>query len=79
MATRIRALYDGLCEVLDEWKPTAMAVEQLYAHYDHPRTAILMAHARGAFFLAGAQRGIPVLSYAATQGEETRHRLGSGE
>jgi crossover junction endodeoxyribonuclease RuvC len=67
MARRIKALYDGLCEVLDEWRPTAMAVEQLYAHYDHPRTAILMAHARGAFFLAGAQRGIPVLSYASTK------------
>jgi crossover junction endodeoxyribonuclease RuvC len=67
MAGRIRALYDGLCEVLDEWKPAALAIEQLYAHYDHPRTAILMAHARGAFFLAGAQRGIPVLSYAATK------------
>ena len=56
-----------VCEVLDEWKPDAMAVEQLYAHYDHPRTAILMAHARGAFFLAGAQRDIPVVSYAATK------------
>jgi crossover junction endodeoxyribonuclease RuvC len=67
MARRIRALYDGLCDVLDEWKPAAMAVEQLYAHYDHPRTAILMAHARGVFFLAGAQRGIPVVSYAATK------------
>jgi crossover junction endodeoxyribonuclease RuvC len=67
MARRVKALYDGLCEVLDEWKPTTMAVEQLYAHYDHPRTAILMAHARGAFFLAGAQRSIPVLSYAATK------------
>jgi len=67
MATRIRALYDGLNDVLEEWKPAAMAVEQLYAHYDHPRTAILMAHARGAFFLAGAQRGIPVVSYAATK------------
>ena len=67
MAQRIKALYDGLCEVLDEWKPTAMAVEQLYAHYDHPRTAILMAHPRGAFFLAGAQRGIPVMSYASTR------------
>jgi crossover junction endodeoxyribonuclease RuvC len=67
MAQRLRALYDGLCEVLDEWKPEAMSVEQLYAHYDHPRTAILMAHARGVFFLAGAQRGIPVLSYASTK------------
>ena len=57
MAQRIKALYDGLCEVLDEWKPKAMAIEQLYAHYDHPRTAILMAHARGTFFLAGAHAG----------------------
>jgi crossover junction endodeoxyribonuclease RuvC len=67
MADRIRALYDGLCEILDQWKPRFMAVEQLYAHYDHPRTAILMAHARGTFFLAGAQRDIPVLSYASTK------------
>ncbi len=67
MAPRVKALYDGLCEVLDQWKPVAMAVEQLYAHYEHPRTAILMAHARGVYFLAGAQRNIPVISYAATK------------
>jgi crossover junction endodeoxyribonuclease RuvC len=67
MARRVKALYDGVCEVLDEWRPGTMVVEQLYAHYEHPRTAILMAHARGAFFLAGAQRGIPVLSYAAAR------------
>lgn len=67
MARRLKALYDGLCEVLEQWQPAAMAVEQLYAHYDHPRTAILMAHARGVFFLAGAQRNIPVISYASTK------------
>jgi crossover junction endodeoxyribonuclease RuvC len=67
LAPRLRTLYDGLCEVLTEWHPAVMAVEQLYAHYDHPRTAILMAHARGVFLLAGAQRNLPVLSYAATQ------------
>lgn len=67
LAERLKSLYDGIAEVLDEWRPQAVAVEQLYAHYEHPRTAILMAHARGAFFLAGAQRGIPVVSYAATK------------
>ncbi len=67
MAQRVKALYDGLVEVLDQWKPAALAVEQLYAHYEHPRTAILMAHARGVYFLAGAQRGVPVFSYAATK------------
>jgi len=67
MAERLKALYDGVVEVIDQWQPAAVCVEQLYAHYDHPRTAILMAHARGCFFLAGAQRGVPMFSYAATQ------------
>lgn len=64
LAQRVKALYDGLREVLDEWKPSAMAVEQLFAHYDHPRTAILMAHARGVYLLAAAQYSVPVTSYA---------------
>ena len=67
MAERVKALYDGINEVLEQWAPQSMAIEQLYAHYEHPRTAILMGHARGVFLLAGAQHGIPVLSYAATQ------------
>jgi crossover junction endodeoxyribonuclease RuvC len=71
MARRVRLLYDGIVEVLDQWRPTVMVVEQLYAHYDHPRTAILMAHARGCFFLAGAQRGLDVLSYAPTRVKKT--------
>jgi crossover junction endodeoxyribonuclease RuvC len=67
MAVRLKSLYDGLKEVIGELKPETMAVEQLYAHYDHPRTAILMAHARGVIFLLGGQASIPVLSYTATQ------------
>lgn len=71
MAPRLRLLYDGLVEVLDQWKPQAIAVEQLFAHYDHPRTAILMAHARGCYLLAAAQRDIPVMSYAPTRVKKT--------
>ena len=48
-----------------------MVVEQLYAHYDHPRTAILMAHARGVLLLAGAQLDLPVHSYNATTIKKT--------
>jgi crossover junction endodeoxyribonuclease RuvC len=71
MAPRLITLYDGLVEVLDQWKPDVMVVEQLYAHYDHPRTAILMAHARGCYFLAGAQAGAEVVSHAATRVKKT--------
>jgi crossover junction endodeoxyribonuclease RuvC len=71
LADRLKSLYDGLVELLEQWRPTAIAVEQLYAHREHPRTAILMAHARGCFFLAGAQRTIPVVSYPSTQVKKT--------
>jgi len=67
MAPRLKAIYDGVIEVIDQLRATEMSVEQLYAHYDHPRTAILMAHARGAIFLAAGQRDLKVTSYAATR------------
>lgn len=67
LADKVLSVYKGVAEVIGQFSPEAMAVEELYAHYDHPRTAILMGHARGVIFLAAAQAGIPVVSYAATQ------------
>ncbi len=67
MAPRLRVLYDGIVEVMEQYHPGVVVVEQLFAHYDHPRTAILMAHARGVILLAAGQRGLPVQSYNATR------------
>jgi len=67
LAQRIRSLHEGVLEVIDQFHPQAVAVEQLYAHYEHPRTAILMGHARGVIFLAAALRDLPVVSYNATR------------
>jgi crossover junction endodeoxyribonuclease RuvC len=71
MAPRLQHLYDGIVEVLEQFRPGVVVVEQLFAHYDHPRTAILMAHARGVMFLAAAQHGLPVHSYNATRIKKT--------
>jgi crossover junction endodeoxyribonuclease RuvC len=71
MASRVLSVYNGIVEVIDQFHPGVLAVEQLYAHYQHPRTAILMGHARGAIFLAAAQRGLDVISYNATRVKKT--------
>jgi crossover junction endodeoxyribonuclease RuvC len=68
---RVRTVYTGIVEVIDQFQPQTVIVEQLYAHYDHPRTAILMAHARGVIFLAAAQKELPVFSYSATSIKKT--------
>jgi crossover junction endodeoxyribonuclease RuvC len=71
MALRLASLYNGIEEVIRQYRPGVAVVEQLYAHYEHPRTAILMAHARGVIFLAAGQRGLPVVSYNATRIKKT--------
>jgi crossover junction endodeoxyribonuclease RuvC len=63
---RLAEIATGLAAVIAEFQPQAMAVEELYSHYAHPRTAILMGHARGAILLVAAQAGVPVTSYSAT-------------
>ena len=53
--------------LLKTFKPDVVAVEELYAHYAHPRTAILMGHARGVILQKSAEAGIDVKSFSATR------------
>ena len=64
---RLKAIHDGLQEIVESLRPTAIAIEQLYAHYERPTTSILMGHARGVICLVAAQHQIPVYDYAATK------------
>ncbi|MDR3111231.1 MAG: crossover junction endodeoxyribonuclease RuvC [Planctomycetaceae bacterium] len=67
MAVKIKMIYDGVHEVIEQYRPDAVAIESLYSHYDRPTTAIMMGHARGVICLAAAQFGINVFPYAATK------------
>ncbi len=67
LAQRVGELHAGMVEVIAAHQPAAMALEELYSHYDRPRTAILMGHARGVICLAAVEAGIPVIHYSATQ------------
>lgn len=67
LEARLVEIYQGLQEIIRAFSPTVVAVEQLYSHYQRPRTAILMGHARGVICLAAAELKIPVHHYAATQ------------
>ena len=67
LAGRIAQIHADLVEIIREFAPDAAAVEKLYAHYKHPRTSILMAHARGAMLLACEQAGLGVRDLPATK------------
>lgn len=71
LASRLARLYDELVELIETHRPSAVAVEQLYAHYKHPRTAILMGHARGVLLLVAAQQRLTLTSHSATAIKKT--------
>ena len=67
LPARLAEIHEGVADVIASLKPEVMSLEELYSHYERPRTAILMGHARGVICLAATQAGLPVHSYSATQ------------
>lgn len=64
---RVAEVYRGVAEVIEVHAPEVMAIEELYSHYERPRTAILMGHARGAIVLAAQLAGLEIRHFAATR------------
>ena len=64
---RLTTLHTDLAALIAELKPDRVVVEQLFSHYAHPRTAILMGHARGVILLAAAQAGLEVTALRPTE------------
>ena len=67
VADRLLQLAEDLDQIIDQTKPGRVAVEKIYAHYAHPRTAIIMAHARGVILLAARRHGLPLVELGATE------------
>jgi crossover junction endodeoxyribonuclease RuvC len=65
LPARLQSLFDGLREVMDEFRPVAMCLEEVYAHSGYPRTSILMGHARGVICLAARLARVPVVNLSA--------------
>ena len=64
---RLSQIADDTNSVLERFSPAVVAVEELYSHYKHPKTAILMGHARGVILEKAAAAGADVRSFAATR------------
>jgi crossover junction endodeoxyribonuclease RuvC len=65
IAERLALIHQGVCAVLAEHKPSAVAVEDIFfARY--PQAALMLGHARGVALLAAAQAGLSVSAYPPT-------------
>ncbi|MBV8155874.1 MAG: crossover junction endodeoxyribonuclease RuvC [Candidatus Eremiobacteraeota bacterium] len=60
LEARLRDLHSAFADIIDQTRPEIVVIEELYSTYKNPKTAILMAHARGVLCLAAAQSGVAV-------------------
>jgi len=67
MEQRLVQLEAELGDLIEGLEPHVLAVEKLYAHYNHPRTAILMGHARGVILLCAQRRGVRIEHLPSTE------------
>jgi len=67
LAGRLNQIADDIASLLEKFGPDVVAVEELYSHYKHPKTAILMGHARGVILQQAQAAEAEVKSFAATR------------
>jgi len=64
---RLNGIAKDTSSLLEKFGPAVVAVEELYSHYGHPKTAILMGHARGVILQKCAEAAVEVRSFSATR------------
>ena len=62
LAERLRAIHEGVGELVDRHRPAAVAVEGVF-YGKNVRTAVVLGHARGAVLVAAALRDVAVAEY----------------
>lgn len=63
---RLKEIYDGVNEVIEKYKPSHMAIEELFFN-DNAKTAIHVGQARGVIVLAGINNGLEIFEYTPLQ------------
>jgi crossover junction endodeoxyribonuclease RuvC len=66
MASRLRQIYHELQQVIHQYRPEAVAVEELFFN-KNVRTALVVGQARGVILLAAATAGLEIAEYTPLQ------------
>ncbi|NNJ26874.1 crossover junction endodeoxyribonuclease RuvC [Alienimonas chondri] len=66
LAARVAEIGGGVRELIQEFLPRLIAVEQVFAHGRNYSSSLKLAHCRGAILLAAGEEGVRVESLAPT-------------
>ncbi len=70
LSERLRAVFSGVSEVIRTYGPVTMGIEQVFMARNAD-SALKLGQARGAAIVAGAEAGLQIAEYTATQVKQT--------
>lgn len=62
---KLSTLRKGFHRVVQSVRPEVVIFEEIFSHTQHPRTSILMGHARGVLLSVCSERKLPVVHFPA--------------
>jgi crossover junction endodeoxyribonuclease RuvC len=77
LAERLRQIHEGIEQVIAEWEPAEVAVEDFLV--GNVRAAVAIGEARAVVLLAAAQAGLPVSQYQPAQVKQFVTSYGGGQ
>lgn len=69
-AQRLKNIFESVCQLIDQYQPDVVAVEKLFV-YKNPKSAIILAQARGVILCAAAIKDVKIMEYTPTQIKST--------
>lgn len=70
LSQKLLQIYDGICQLMDHYSPTEVAIEQVFMH-QNPSSALKLGHARGVAMVAAASHRVRVSEYSARAIKQT--------
>lgn len=77
-AVRLQEVYDSMLQLIDAYKPDALAIEKLFFN-KNVTTAFTVSEARGVIQLAAVQRGLTIAEYTPLQVKQAIVGYGNAE
>jgi crossover junction endodeoxyribonuclease RuvC len=75
---RLLQIFNGICHLMDEYKPNEVAIEQVFMH-KNASSALKLGHARGVAMVACASHRIQVNEYSAREVKQSVVGYGAAE
>lgn len=78
LSQRLLQIFNGVCELLEQYQPTEVAIEAVFMH-QNPSSALKLGHARGVAMVACASHRLNVAEYAPREIKQAVAGYGAAE